>query len=61
MAKRRDAQALLNRFGRVLFTPGSTSTANLNNGVMHITLDPGLGLAGRPSSARIVAAAAKGR
>ncbi len=60
MAKRRDAQAVLNRFGRVLFTPGASSTASINNGVMHITLDPGLGLAGRPSSSRIVAAAVRG-
>ena len=61
IAKRRDGQTLLGRFARVLFTPGAPSGTTVADGVMHITLDPGLGLAGRPSSGRIVAAAARGR
>ncbi len=61
IAKRRDGQTLLGRFTRVLFTPGGSGAASINNGVMHVTLDTGRGLAGRPSSARILEAAAKGK
>ncbi len=61
IAKRHDGQGMLARFTRVLFTPGAASTASINNGVMHVTLDTSRGLAGRPSSARIVAVASRGR
>ena len=57
IARRADGNSLLRRFGRILFHPGARSGARVAGGVMDLTVSPGQGLAGRPSSARIMAAA----
>ena len=54
---RADGRSILSRFNRFLFTPGPRSAARLQGGVMNITVAPGLGVQGRPSSARIIQAA----
>jgi hypothetical protein len=58
---RKDAKSLIGRFGRVLFLPGARGEASVRKGVMNITVNPSQGLAGRPSSARIVAAVQRAR
>ncbi len=57
IAHRADGGPLLRRFGRILFHPGGKSNAKLSKGVIDLTVNPGQGLAGRPSSARIMVAA----
>lgn len=59
LARRADGRSVLARFGRVLFTPGTQSSARVERGVMNITVEPSKGIAGRPSSARIVQAVAR--
>jgi hypothetical protein len=49
--------ALLARFNRVRFEEGRKASASVKAGVMRITVAPADGLAGRPSSDRIVRAA----
>ena len=61
IARPADGGALLRRFGRILFHPGNRSGAKVAAGVMDLTVSPGQGLAGRPSSARIMAAAEAAR
>lgn len=61
MAHRKDANAINRRFNRVVFTPGKRSEVSVRKGVVSITVNPSLGLAGRPSSARIVEAVAHTR
>ncbi|HEY5411145.1 MAG TPA: DUF4908 domain-containing protein [Caulobacteraceae bacterium] len=61
LAGRRDGESVVARIGRVLFAPGSKSSAVISHGVLNITVNPSQGLAGRPSSARIVEVAGKGR
>ncbi len=61
IARRADGAKILARFGRVLLEPGSKSAANVSRGVMKITVIPSDGLAGRPSSARIVEVAENAR
>jgi len=61
IARRADGSALLHRFGRILFQPGPKSSASVAHGVMSLTLAPTQGLAGRPSSARIMEAAEAAR
>jgi hypothetical protein len=61
LARRNDGMKVLARFGRVLFQPGRNCDASVSHGVMRVTLNPSQGLAGRPSSARIMEAAVKGR
>ncbi len=58
MSQRKDHKALLERFSKVMFLPGARSTASVNRGVMNITVTPAAGIAGRPSSSRIVQAVA---
>ncbi len=60
MTHRRDADRLVARFNRVLFLPGPTG-AGLSQGAVVITVDPNRGLAGRPSSERIMKAALKSK
>jgi hypothetical protein len=60
MTRRRDAERLIARFNRVLLLPGPTG-AGLSQGAVVITVNANLGLAGRPSSDRILQAAVKGR
>jgi hypothetical protein len=61
ITRRKDAKSLMGRFARVLFAPGPRCGAQVRKGVMSITVNPSQGLAGRPSSARILDAVAKGR
>ena len=60
LAGRRDGDKIMGRLDRVLFTPGSKGSVSAGKGVLNITVNPSQGLAGRPSSARIMAVAAKG-
>ena len=57
---RRDADSLMAKVARVLFVPGARGAVAMGKGVLNITVNPSQGLAGRPSSARIFAVAAKG-
>jgi hypothetical protein len=57
ITERRDGRSILARFNRFLFLPGASAAARLEKGVMNITVAPGLGVLGRPSSARIIQAA----
>ena len=52
-AKGLDGRALAARFGRVEFLQGGQPQAQASGGVVHITVAPGKGVAGRPSSQRI--------
>jgi hypothetical protein len=61
LARRNDGARILARFGRVLFQPGHASQASVAHGVMRVTLNPAQGLAGRPSSARMIEAAIAAR
>ena len=56
LAKRPNGQGLLARLGRIQLIEGTSPNAFVQQGVMQITVDPGQGLAGRPSSDRIMAA-----
>ena len=51
----------MTRLERVLFQPGSRDGVSVGRGVLTITINPVQGLAGRPSSARIIEIAARGR
>jgi hypothetical protein len=57
MSRRSDGRALLARVSRVELVEGDRPGATLNRGVMMITVAPAHGLAGRPSSARIISVA----
>jgi len=61
MTRRADARLLLTRVRQVRLVAGHKSAADVSNGVLQITVSPGDGLAGRPSSDRIVSAAATAR
>jgi hypothetical protein len=52
----RTAAAAAGRFNRVRFEEGARASATLKNGVLRIVVAPGDGLAGRPSSTRILKA-----
>jgi hypothetical protein len=56
ISQRKDAKSLIPRFGRVVLAPGPKGEASVKKGVMTIMVNPSQGLAGRPSSARIVQA-----
>jgi hypothetical protein len=58
MARRPDGGRLLSKFNKVIFVEGRKAGASIDQGVMRIVLAPDDGLAGRPSSERIVAVAA---
>jgi hypothetical protein len=49
-------RAILARLGSVAILPGSRATVAVRGRVMAITIDPALGIAGRPSSDRILQA-----
>ena len=51
----------LARINRVTLTEGRKATAAISGDVLRITVTPGQGLAGRPSSERILTAARQGR
>jgi hypothetical protein len=51
----------LTRLARVLFEPGPRETVSFSKGVLHVIVNVSQGLAGRPSSARIISVAIKSR
>lgn len=57
MSKRPGGPALIARFSKVKLVEGHRPSATVQQGVMRITITPHDGLAGRPSSDRIMAAA----
>ena len=61
MARRSDAALLLARFRQVRLGEGRHADVQLAGEALQITVAPAEGLAGRPSSERIVAAAERGR
>jgi hypothetical protein len=58
MARRTDGRRLLSRFHKVKLVEGRRASAQVSRGVLQVTVAPPQGLAGRPSSERIMAAAA---
>lgn len=54
LSQRKDGRALLSRFNRVQIQEGRKAQATLKGGVLNITVAPAQGLAGRPSSDRII-------
>ena len=61
LSHRRDGAKVMARFNRVEFLPGRNADVQISNGAINVTVAPALGLAGRPSSARIANAAARAR
>lgn len=57
IARRPDAKTILGRIGKIRLVEGRKASANLQQGVVQITVSARDGLAGRPSSERIMAAA----
>jgi hypothetical protein len=57
IAKRPDAKSVLPKIGKVRLVEGRKAQAQISRGVVQITVAPRDGLAGRPSSDRIIAAA----
>ena len=60
LAQRSDGRSTLGRFNRVQFEQGKKASATLKDGVLRIIVAPSQGLAGRPSSQRIMKAAGGG-
>jgi hypothetical protein len=54
MTKRSDSHRMLDRILRVRITEGNRSAAQVQDGTLQVTVAPPQGLAGRPSSDRIV-------
>ena len=54
IAQRGDGRSLLARFNRVRFEEGKKASATMRDGILRIVVAPGDGLAGRPSSNRIL-------
>ena len=61
MSGQQNGEAALLHLARVLFVPGSKDNVTTSNGVLHVTVNVSQGLAGRPSSARIISVAIKTR
>jgi hypothetical protein len=61
LAHRADARMLMPKVRAVRLVEGRKPAAQLRQGILLVTVDPGGGLAGRPSSERIVAVAASSR
>ena len=59
LSARPGGEGILARFERVLFKPGSKEQVSAGKGVLNITVNASKGLAGRPSSAKIIAVALK--
>jgi len=57
MSRRTEGRPALTRFRKVRLAPGRKPSVTINAGVMIIVLNPSLGLAGRPSSGRIITVA----
>ena len=60
LSGRHNGDSVVGRFARVLFVPGSKGSVSIGKNVLNVTVNPSQGLAGRPSSARIMAVAGKG-
>lgn len=58
MTRRPDGRRLLSRIQKVRLAEGGRPSAQIAQGVLHVTVAPPQGMAGRPSSERIVAVAA---
>ncbi|MFN3583612.1 MAG: DUF4908 domain-containing protein [Pseudomonadota bacterium] len=58
MSRRKDGRTLLAQFRKVLLIEGQRASADIEDQVLKITVAPAQGLAGRPSSERIVMVAA---
>jgi hypothetical protein len=58
ISRRPDNKRVQARFSKVVFVEGKAPAATLDRGVIQVTFAPDQGLAGRPSSERIVAVAA---
>ncbi|HKP78069.1 MAG TPA: DUF4908 domain-containing protein, partial [Phenylobacterium sp.] len=54
LSQRKDGRLLLSQFNRVRFREGEKAQATLKGGVLNIVVAPSRGLAGRPSSDRII-------
>jgi hypothetical protein len=54
LSQRPDGRRLLARFNRVRFQEGKKAAATLQDGILRIVVAPRQGLAGRPSSDRIL-------
>lgn len=54
MSRRKDGRAALAQFRKVLLVEGRKASAEIDDGVLKITVAPSQGLAGRPSSGRII-------
>ena len=59
LARRKEAKGFMSKLDKVLFVVGAKPDVSFNGSVLTITLTPGRGYAGRPSSNRIVKAALK--
>jgi hypothetical protein len=59
LAARRDGRALLGQFSKVRLEEGKRPSVTISNGVLRIVVTAGQGMAGRPSSDRIVKVALK--
>lgn len=57
ITKRPDSKVLLLKIGKVRVVEGRKAQAQISHGVVQITVAPADGIAGRPSSERIIAAA----
>ena len=54
ISERRKGREILARIEKVMLVEGKRASANLSSAVLRITVSPAQGLAGRPSSERIV-------
>jgi hypothetical protein len=57
LAQRSDGRSMLSRFSRVRFEEGRKPAVSLADGILRVVVTPAQGLAGRPSSKRIMKAA----
>ncbi|MGA0605494.1 DUF4908 domain-containing protein [Phenylobacterium sp. VNQ135] len=58
MSRRKDGRTMLSQFRKVLLVEGKKASAVIDDQVLRITVSPSQGLAGRPSSDRIIRVAA---
>jgi len=61
ISRRPDGNRVLSKFNTIRFTEGRKVGAEVNKGTLQITVAPAQGLAGRPSSERLVAVATNAR
>ena len=59
LARRADAHVTLARFGKVMVTQGRKPSVALQEHALHVTVAPKMGIAGRPSSEKIIRAVAR--